>query len=158
MRGFLLQENKKINSFIIPLQKQKIIEINQLTNKDNKFSAGKRIRSFKYAFNGIKKLLITQHNSRIHLFVAILVVIAGFLLNISKTEWLFVLFAIGFVFAAELFNSALESVVDLVSPEYQKKAGDAKDFAAGAVLIAAIASAVAGLIIFTPKLIGLLIN
>ncbi len=138
------------------MPKQKFTDFNQLTNKDNKFSARKRILSFKYAFNGIIKLFITQHNSRIHLFITILVIIAGFLLNISKTEWLLVFLAVGFVFTAELFNSALESIVDLVSPEYQKKAEDAKDYAAGAVLIAAIASAIVGLIVFIPKFIELL--
>jgi len=127
-----------------------------LKNTHNRFSTRKRVLSFKFAFNGIKKLFATQHNSRIHLAVTIFVIIAGFLFNISKVEWLLVVFAIGFVFSAELFNSALESIVDLVSPEYQKKAEDAKDFAAGAVLITAIISAIIGMIIFIPRLIILL--
>jgi diacylglycerol kinase (ATP) len=127
-----------------------------LENQDNRFSTRKRLLSFKYAFTGIKKLLVAQHNSRIHLTIAILVIIAGFIFHISSTEWLLVLFAIGLVFASELFNSAIESVVDLISAEYHKNAEDAKDFAAGAVLIAAITSAIIGLLIFIPKLLTLL--
>jgi len=130
--------------------------MNQRENQDNRFSIKKRLLSFKYAFNGIKKLFITQHNSRIHLTIAILVIIAGFFFHISKNEWFVVVIVIGLVFAAELFNSAIESVVDLISPEYHKKAENAKDYAAGAVLVAAIISAIAGLIIFAPKLLAIL--
>ncbi len=130
--------------------------MNQRENQDNRFSVRKRLLSFKYAFNGIKKLFITQHNSRIHLTIALLVIIAGFFFHISKTEWFVVVIVTGLVFAAELFNSAIESVVDLISPEYHKKAENAKDYAAGAVLIAAIISAIAGLIIFAPKLLAIL--
>ncbi len=130
--------------------------MNQRENQDNRFSVRKRLLSFKYAFNGIKKLFITQHNSRIHLTIVLLVIIAGFFFHISKAEWFVVMIVTGLVFAAELFNSAIESVVDLISPEYHKKAENAKDYAAGAVLIVAIISAIAGLIIFAPKLLAIL--
>jgi diacylglycerol kinase (ATP) len=130
--------------------------MNQRENQDNRFSIKKRLLSFKYAFNGIKKLFITQHNSRIHLTIMLLVIIAGFFFHISKNEWFVVVIVTGLVFAAELFNSAIESIVDLISPEYHKKAENAKDYAAGAVLIAAIISAIAGLIIFAPKLLAIL--
>ncbi len=130
--------------------------MNQKENQDNRFSIKKRLLSFKYAFNGIKKLFITQHNSRIHLTIVLLVIIAGFFFHISKAEWFVVMIVTGLVFTAELFNSAIESVVDLISPEYHKKAENAKDYAAGAVLIAAIISAIAGLIIFAPKLLAIL--
>jgi diacylglycerol kinase (ATP) len=130
--------------------------MNQRENQDNRFSIKKRLLSFKYAFNGIKKLFITQHNSRIHLTIMLLVIIAGFFFHISKNEWFVVVIVTGLVFAAELFNSAIESIVDLISPEYHKKAENAKDYAAGAVLVAAIISAIAGLIIFAPKLLTLL--
>ena len=130
--------------------------MNQRENQDNRFSIKKRLLSFKYAFNGIKKLFITQHNSRIHLTIVLLVIIAGFFFHISKAEWFVVMIVTGLVFTAELFNSAIESVVDLISPEYHKKAENAKDYAAGAVLIAAIISAIAGLIIFAPKLLAIL--
>jgi diacylglycerol kinase (ATP) len=130
--------------------------MNQRENQDNRFSIKKRLLSFKYAFNGIKKLFITQHNSRIHLTIMLLVIIAGFFFHISKNEWFVVVIVTGLVFAAELFNSAIESIVDLISPEYHKKAENAKDYAAGAVLVAAIISAIAGLIIFAPKLLAIL--
>ncbi len=130
--------------------------MNQAEDQNNRFSVGKRLLSFKYAFNGIKKLIKSQHNSRIHLVIALLVIAAGFFLQISVTEWIAVIIVMGFVFSAELLNSAIEAVVDLVSPKYHKTAEDAKDYAAGAVLLAAIASAIVGLIIFLPKLIDLL--
>ncbi|NDV47167.1 diacylglycerol kinase family protein [Paludibacter sp. 221] len=111
----------------------------------------KRIKSFGYAFRGIWKAFATQPNMRIHLIVAVLVVICGFLFRISTIEWMFCLLCFGLVFGAELINSAIESVVDLASPEKNKLAGDAKDMAAGAVLVCAIFSAIVGLIIFVPK-------
>ncbi len=111
----------------------------------------KRIKSFGYAFHGIGQTLKSEPNMRIHLVIAVLVVICGFLFKISTMEWLFCLFCFGLVFGAELFNSAIESLVDLVSPEYHPLAGRAKDIAAGAVLVCAVFSAIGGLIIFVPK-------
>ncbi|OQX75272.1 MAG: diacylglycerol kinase [Bacteroidetes bacterium 4484_276] len=107
--------------------------------------------SFKYAFNGIYLLLATQRNARIHLAATVLVVFVGFYFSISVTEWVAVIIAIGIVFAAEAFNTAIEQLVDMVSPEFNKPAGRIKDVAAGAVLITAIAAAMVGIIIFGPK-------
>ncbi len=111
----------------------------------------KRIKSFGYAFKGIGKAFGSQPNMRIHLFFAVLVVICGFLFDISKVEWLLCLICFGLVFGAELMNSAVESVVDLASSEKHKLAENAKDMAAGSVLLCAIFSAIIGLIIFVPK-------
>ena len=111
----------------------------------------KRIKSFGYAFRGIWKAFVTQPNMQIHFIFAILVAICGFLFDISKIEWLFCLFCFGLVLGAELINSAIENVVDLASPEKHKLAANAKDMAAGAVLVCAIFSAIVGLIIFVPK-------
>ena len=88
---------------------------------------------------------------QIHSVVAVLVVVLGFLFDISKIEWLFCLLCFGLVFGAELMNSAIESVVDLASPERHKLAENAKDMAAGAVLACVIFSVIGGLIIFAPK-------
>ena len=120
---------------------------------NNKISIKKRVKSFKYAFSGISYLVKSQHNAWIHLTVMVFVIIAGVALDVSFTEWCFLIFAIGFVLAAEAFNTAIEELTNLVSPEYNQKAGKVKDVAAGAVLIAAIVAAITGLIIFIPKII-----
>lgn len=116
----------------------------------------KRALSFKYAFNGIKTAIKTQANMRIHLIAAFLVTAMGFYFKISNAEWILVVMAIGFVISAELFNSALEFLTDLVSPEQNNTAGKVKDIAAGAVLISAISAAIIGLIIFLPRFKDLL--
>lgn len=107
-----------------------------------------RINSFKYAFKGIGDLFKSQINARIHAFFTILVISGGFFFNISKTEWLLCIISIAMVLAAEAMNTALEYVVDLVSPEYNELAGKAKDAAAAAVLILAIAAAIIGFMVF----------
>lgn len=112
--------------------------------------------SFKYAINGIYQTLITQHNFWIHLVIMALVIVFGFLTDLSTAEWLIILICIGFVLSAEIFNSAIELLVDIVSPDYNAKAGLVKDMAAGAVLVSAIVSAIVGLFIFVPKLFELL--
>jgi len=111
----------------------------------------KRIRSFGYAFKGIKAVFGKEANMNIHLIMAGLVVICGFLFSISITEWMLCVLCFGLVISLEMINSAIENLVDLVSPEKNKLAGRAKDIAAGAVLVAAIGAAIVGLIIFIPK-------
>ena len=122
----------------------------------NNFSIRRRLSSFRYAFHGVFQAVQSQHNMWIHIFAAIVVIVAALFFDIGFTEWLFVIFAIGFVFGAELFNSAIETLVDLVSPGENQKAGMIKDIAAGAVLIAAITAAVIGMMIFVPRIIDLL--
>jgi len=85
--------------------------------KQEKFSISKRLKSFTYAFNGLKVLFLEEHNSRIHLFATVCVVIAGALLKLSVLEWAAVAFAVGLVFSGEIFNSAIEDLSDVVSPE-----------------------------------------
>ena len=114
-----------------------------------------RAKSFGFAFRGIAWAFKTQHNIWIHAAVAVAVIALGFWLHLSRTEWLLVVLSIGFVIAAELFNSAVELLVDLVSPEHNPKAGLVKDIAAGAVLVSAIAAALTGLVIFVPKIADL---
>ncbi len=112
----------------------------------------KRIESFGFAFKGIATLIRTQDNARIHLFAIFIVSILGFLLKLSTIEWCFIIFAFVLVLAAEAFNTAIEFIVDLVSPHYHPLAGKAKDVAAAAVLITAVGAAIIGMIIFGPKL------
>lgn len=121
-----------------------------------KFSIKSRLDSFKYAFDGFKTLFLEEHNSRIHLFIALFIIILGFLFNISNTELLFIVFCIGFVFFAELINSSIENIADFVSPEKHHSIKKVKDLAAAAVLMGAITSVIIGLIIFLPKIYFLL--
>lgn len=112
----------------------------------------KQLRSFGYAWKGIRCCVGKEQNLSFHLIATVVTVIAGFTFGISRTEWMIVLLCIGAVIAAELFNTAIEKLVDLVSPERHPIAGQVKDIAAGAVLVCAVAAAMAGLLIFTPYL------
>lgn len=123
--------------------------------ENKKFNLKARIKSFSHALRGIFTLVQNEHNARIHLFATVCVVIAGFLLKLSSGEWISIIFAIGFVFAMEAVNSAIEYLSDLISPDYNRLIKQAKDVAAAAVLFAAITAASIGLIIFIPKLIAL---
>lgn len=115
----------------------------------------KRLDSFKFAFAGIRDLFKTEPNAIIHFIAAVFAVSMGLYFSISTTEWCFIIFAIAFVFSAEAFNTAIEHLTNLVSPDYNQLAGKTKDAAAAAVLIAAIGSAIVGLIIFLPKIAGI---
>ncbi len=114
----------------------------------------KRIDSFGYAFRGIGELIRTQPNARIHLLATLGVVAAAFWFELSRGEWLAVILAMGGVWAAEAFNTALEALTDLASPEYHELARRTKDVAAGGVLLMAIAAAAVGLVVFLPRLSG----
>ncbi len=127
-------------------------------NSKDKLSARKRIKSFIYALNGIKVAICSQHNLWIHIIATIVVVLFGILLSLNILEWCLVIFAIGFVIASEIFNTAIEFLVDHISPEYNKKAGLIKDIAAGGVLISAFTAAIIGFVIFIPKIIYYLCN
>lgn len=110
----------------------------------------KRIKSFGYAFKGIASLLKKEHNAWIHCIAIVVVTLAGLHFGITRTEWCIVCLCFGMVLAAEGFNTAIERLVDLVTPDFHPVAGDVKDVAAGAVLICAIVAAIIGLIIFIP--------
>jgi diacylglycerol kinase (ATP) len=110
------------------------------------------IRSFTFAFRGIGFFFLNPSNAWVHVLASIVVVIFGFWLNISASEWMALTLAVVLVLAAEMFNSALETLTDLVSPEFHELAGKAKDLAAGAVLLTAIGAFVVGLLVFAPKL------
>jgi diacylglycerol kinase len=105
-----------------------------------------------FAVHGICTLLRTQPNARIHLVATVVVVSAGFALSVSATEWCLLVLAMGLVWTAEALNTAIEFVVDLISPEQHVLAGQAKDVAAGATLLAAIAAAIIGAIVFVPRI------
>lgn len=109
------------------------------------------LMAFVYAGAGIRHFL-RQRNARIHLLAAVGVVAVAAWLGVSRVEWAALILCIGMVIAAEAFNSAIEAMVDLLSPDIHPSAKTAKDVAAGAVLIAAIAAAVVGVLILGPPL------
>lgn len=120
--------------------------------KNSGFTLRKRLKSFRYAFNGIRLLIQNEHNAWIHCFATICVLIAGFIFELSTTEWIAILIIIGAVFSAEAINSSIEAISDFVSPEYNEAIKRTKDLAAGAVLIMAIIAVIVGIIIFIPKI------
>lgn len=124
-----------------------------MENDKQHFSIKKRIKSFGYAIRGIKVLITTQHNSWIHLLATIVVIIAGIVLKISKGDWFMLTIAISLVWITEALNTAIEFIIDMVQPNHHPLAEKAKDVAAAAVLIAAIAAIVIAVIVFLPKFI-----
>ena len=112
--------------------------------------------SFRYAFAGLFATIRSERNMKIHIFMAVCVTIAGFIFRIRPYEWLTCIALFGLVMGLETVNTAIEAVVDLVTEEKKPLAKKAKDAAAGAVLIAAIMAAGAGLLIFLPKFFDLL--
>ena len=125
--------------------------------KQENFSWKKRLKSFKYAFNGLKILIREEHNARIHIFIAVCVLVAGLFFEISADEWIAVTLCIGMVIALEMINSTIENLADFVSPEKHDRIKKVKDLAAGAVLLGAVVAVVVGLIVFLPKIIIVLV-
>lgn len=122
------------------------------------FSISKRLKSFKYAFNGFLILVREEHNSRIHLTAAILSITLASYFSISSLEWIALLLTIGFVISMEILNSAIENIADFISPQKHDMIKKIKDLSAAAVLTSAITAISVGVIIFAPKLFDLLKN
>ena len=118
----------------------------------------KLINSFKYAFKGIGSAVKGERNMKIHFTMMMLVIMAGIFFNIAIWEWITCFILFGLVIGMECVNTAIEIIVDMVSPKYNEAAGRAKDIAAGGVLACAIGAAVAGLFIFLPKVLELIIE
>ncbi|OQY01121.1 MAG: diacylglycerol kinase [Bacteroidetes bacterium 4572_117] len=123
--------------------------------KNRKFSIKTRVKSFKYALNGLRILIRDEHNSRIHLFAAVGAIILAVVLDISNTEWLAIVIVVAMVFSLEIINSAIESLADFVSPHYNKIIKKVKDLSAAAVFVSALTSIVVAVIIFVPKILKL---
>jgi diacylglycerol kinase len=113
------------------------------------------IDSFRFAFAGLAYCFRTQRNFRIHLAIGLLVTLAGIFLGLSWVEWAVVAILVVVVLAAEMVNTMVEALVDLVTQEYHPLAKVAKDVAAGVVLLSAIGSVVVGALIFLPKIVGM---
>ncbi len=114
------------------------------------FSLVARLKSFGYAFEGLAFMLRTQHNAWLHLVASLAVTAAGFVLHVTNDDWRWLIAAMGLVWMAETFNTAVEYVCDTVSPGYSETVKRAKDIAAGAVLICALAAAAIGAITLGP--------
>lgn len=114
------------------------------------------LASFRFAFEGIAYAFRTQRNFKVHSGVMLAVVIVGFAVGLSLEQWAILALVSGLVFQAELMNTALEAVVDHVSPEFHALAKVAKDCAAGAVFLTALCAVVVGLLVLGPPLLGAL--
>jgi diacylglycerol kinase len=120
--------------------------------REERFSLRARVRSFKFSFDGLGAFFRREHNSWIH-FVATLVTLGfSFWVGVTKTELIAIVFAIGFVWVAEIFNTCIERIMDFISTERHPDIKFIKDLASAAVLIAAIIAVVVALIIFIPKI------
>jgi diacylglycerol kinase len=113
----------------------------------------RQVASYKYAARGIHYTLKTQVNIWIQLTVTVIVLALAYWLNFNPEQYLILVLTIGFVVVSELFNTALEALTDLLSPERQTQAGVVKDVAAGAVLVAAASAAIVGVVLFLPPLL-----
>ena len=123
--------------------------------KKVKFSIVKRIKSFGFAFNGLRILFHEEHNSRIHFFASILVIIASLLFKLNTYEWIAIIFSIGLVITAEIINTAVENIADFLTTEQNNHIKKIKDLAAAAVLVSALTALTIGLIVFLPKITAL---
>ena len=125
-------------------------------NTSRPFEFTGRVRSFPHAIRGVLRMLRCQHNAWIHVAATIVVTASGFLFELAGSEWCWIVLAIAIVWTAEALNTAFEFLADVASPQFHPVVRDAKDVAAGAVLITAIAAAIIGAVIFGPHLAPLL--
>jgi diacylglycerol kinase len=117
----------------------------------------RELKSFGYAFKGIRSAFRSEPHMRFHAFAAVCVLACSAWVQLSAAEFGIIILCIGAVFAAELVNTALEKMVDLVSPGYHEKAGAIKDIAAGAVLVVSVAAAAAGIVLLFPRVLNKII-
>ena len=119
------------------------------------FSIVARLASFRFAIRGLRTLIATEHNARVHLLLTGGVVVVGLALGLTSEDWRWAVLAIALVWMAEAFNTAIERLGDAVSTKHDARIGAAKDVAAGAVLLASSAAAIIGVSIFLPYLLAL---
>ena len=112
-----------------------------------------RLQSFRYAFSGIWYTLKTQRNAQIHTSIGLVILILGLLFKLTILEWAIIALTMGFVLAAEMFNTVAEAAMDAISTEFHPQIKIVKDVAAGAVLTAALTAVVVGLLILGPPLL-----
>jgi diacylglycerol kinase (ATP) len=124
------------------------------TSGSGKFSIGARLRSFVYAGRGVRTMLASQHNARIHAVATLVVVAAGVAVRLDRYEWIAVVLAIVSVWTAEALNTAFEFLCDVASPDFHPLVEKAKDVAAGAVLITAVGAVAIAAFAFGPHVLG----
>jgi diacylglycerol kinase (ATP) len=117
------------------------------------FSWKARLKSFKYAWEGIVSFFRLEYNAQIHLAITVLVLVLSITLQLSKWEVIAVVFSIAIVWVVEMINTVIEKMMDFICIERHPQIKLIKDLAAGAVLVAAVAAAIIGCIIFIPKLV-----
>jgi diacylglycerol kinase (ATP) len=120
--------------------------------RDRRFYSG-RLKSLKFAVVGAYKLLTSEHSVMSQFFIAAVMTILGFVFEISVTEWMFQVLAIGLVLSIEGLNTAVEKLCDFVHPQFDARIGFIKDIAAGAVFFAALTASAIGMIIYLPKIL-----
>ncbi|HBG71202.1 MAG: diacylglycerol kinase [Bacteroidetes bacterium GWF2_43_63] len=120
--------------------------------EEKRFSIAKRIKSFVFAFNGLRILFKEEHNSRIHLFATIIVLTAAIIFDVNTYEWIAIILSIGLVITAEIINTAIENIADYLTTDKNEKIKKIKDLSAAAVLISAMTAFIIGLIVFLPKI------
>jgi len=120
------------------------------------FSIRSRGRSFTFAWRGLRRFAATQHNAWIHTAATLAVIAAAAALRISREDWRWIVLAIAMVWVAEALNTAVEQLGDAISLAPNERIGFAKDVAAGAVLAAAVAAALIGLLTLGPYLLAML--
>jgi diacylglycerol kinase len=126
------------------------------SGNNGSFTVAGRLQSFRHAFHGVALMLKSQHNAWLHAFASACILTMGGLLRISSGEWCWVILAIVAVWAAEALNTALEFLADAAKPEFHPLVKNAKDVAAGGVLISAAGSVVIGLLVLGPHLLDVL--
>ena len=112
-----------------------------------------RLRSLKYAYKGLYKLIQTENSIKLQIAAAVAITIIGFVMRITSTEWIIQILSIGLVLAVEGLNTAIEKIADFIHPEHHDKIGEIKDIAAGAVSFSALAALGIALVIYVPKFI-----
>jgi diacylglycerol kinase (ATP) len=122
--------------------------------QQNSFSMRARLKSFRYALEGLTSFFASQHNAIIHLFVTVFVFIAAIFFHVAKGEMIAIILATAFVWSAELFNTAIEKLCDMASKDFHPAIKFIKDISAAAVFLSAVAAFLTGLIIFLPKIVS----
>lgn len=121
-----------------------------------RFTFTGRIRSVRYAVRGVRLMLASQHNARIHAAATVMVTAGGLVLRLNRGEWCWIIVVMMAVWTAEALNTAFEFLCDVASPEFHPTVEKAKDVAAGAVLLSAAGAVVVGLLIFGPHLLSMI--
>ncbi len=124
----------------------------------DRFLLRNTLRSFRFAFNGIKNLIKNEHNARVHIVALICVIGLGIFFKIDLNEWIAITIVSGLVILIELFNTAVERLADFVESDWNDKIGIIKDYCAGAVLISSLTSIIVGGLIFIPKIFEMIKN